>query len=131
MSEQERTYTAAEIRAAIREEFASVFRPSLWMGAIVGGLIGWKGLPAQGLSDGIGSGIAAGILAVLLFFIFGWCYREGDRATSNTPKMVTGPTGELLLQRVLGVVFNFVAGLVMGPVTAVRLLFRLWQLRGR
>lgn len=129
MSEHEPTYSPAQIREAIREEFMSILRPSVGMGVVVGALLGWRGLPQHGISDGVGIGIAAAILAFVGFFFLGWCYREGARATSGMSRMSSGPTGELLLQRVLGVGLNVVVGLVKGPYMFLLLLYRLWQLR--
>lgn len=129
MSESERTYTAAELRAAIKEEFMSVLRPSMWMGLLVGGVLGVAGLPQQGVPAGAATGIAGTFLAVLTLFVFGWCYREGARSTSGMSRMTSGPTGELLLQRVLGVFLNLGVGLVTGPFVFFKLLFRLWMFR--
>jgi len=107
----------------------SILRPSIGMAVVVGALLGWRGLPQHGISDGVGIGIAAAIMAVVVFFFLGWCYREGARATSGMSQMSSGPTGDLLLQRMLGVVLNVVVGLVKGPFVFLQLLYRFWQLR--
>lgn len=130
MTPHDNQYTPAEVREALLEELFSVLRPSFYVGVFMGAAVGWMATSQQGVLAGIGTGLLAVPMTTAIGFLLGWCYREGARVFSRTPRIVYGPIWILALQNFVNFCFNMAIGFLKGPFTLVRLLVRLRQLQG-